>query len=130
MARKQNKILKLNFSIDVGSGDETVKGTFELDKSAHRIIGIEMSSNRPDIMFFRGTQIIKINDEEFFPEGHQTMKLMCGQNILPHERFYDLKGIDPGNRKVELIYTDTDNAAAAFEPYKAILYVYCSINED
>ena len=116
MARKQNKILKHLFSIDVGSGDETVKGSFELDKSAHRIIGIEMSSNREDIMFFRGTQVIKFNDEEFFPEGFETKKLMCGQNIVPHLRFYRLGMIDPGNRKVELIYTDTNNAAAGFEP--------------
>lgn len=129
MARKQNKILKHLFSIDVGSEGETYKGSFELDKSAHKIIGIEMSSNRDDVMFFRGTQAIRFNDEEFFPEGFETKKLMCGQNIVPHLRFYRLGMIDPGNRKVDLIYTDNANDAAGFEPYKVILYVYCSYSE-
>lgn len=130
MARKQNKIIKHLFSIDVTAANETVKNSFELDKNAHRIIGIEMSSNRDDLMFYRGTQVIKFNDEEFFPEGFQTKKLMCGQNIVPHLRFYRLGMIDPGNRKVDLIYTDTDSVLIGFEPYKVILYVYCSYSEE
>jgi hypothetical protein len=130
MPRKQNKIIKQLFSIDVTAGDDTYKQSFELDKNVHRIIGIEMSSDRDDLMYYRGSQVIKINDEEFFPEGFETKKLMCGQNILPHLRYYRLGQIDPGNRKIELIYTDTDNAVAGFEAYKVILYVYGSLAEE
>lgn len=131
MSRKQNKVLKQLFSIDVLASGSTVKGSFEVDKNAARITGIEISSDRDDLVYYRGTQIIKINDEEFFPEGFESKKLMCGLNIPPHMRFYRLGSVDPGNRKIELIYTDTDNPSlAGFEPYKIILYVYCTLADD
>lgn len=131
MARKQNKVLKELFTIQIGSSGETVKGSFEVDKNSHRITGIEISSSRDDLLYYRGSQIVKINDEEFFPEGFESKKLMCGLNIPPHMRFYRLGSIDPGNRKVELIFTDTDNPTVApFEPYTVILYVYSSLADD
>lgn len=131
MARKQNKVLKELFSINVTTSGETVKAAFEVDKNAHRITGIAISSNRDDLLYYRGSQVIKINDEEFFPEGYESKRLMCGQNIVPHLRFHRMGAVDPGNRKVELIFTDTDNASVApFEPYTVVLYVFCTLADD
>lgn len=131
MSRKQCKVLKQLFSINVSTSGETVKGSFEVDKNAARITGIEISSDRDDLMYYRGSQVIKINDEEFFPEGFESKKLMCGLNIPPHLRFYRLGSVDPGNRKIEIIYTDTDiPSLAGFEPYKVILYVYSSLADE
>lgn len=131
MSRKQNKVLKELFSINVTTSGETVKASFEVDKNAHRITGVEISSSRDDLMYYRGSQVVKINDEEFFPEGFESKKLMCGLNIPPHMRFYRLGSVDPGNRKVELHYTDKDNPSVApFEPYTVILYVYSTLSDD
>jgi hypothetical protein len=128
MSRKQNKVIKQLLTLDITSSGQTFKDSFEVDKNVERIIGVEMSSTRDDLMFYRGSQIIKINDEEFFPEGYQSSKLMHGINISANLRLYRLGKIDPGNRKVELIYTDTDNPSVApFEAYTVILYVYSTV---
>lgn len=124
---KQNKIIKQVFVLDVEE-EETVKGSYEVDKNAEKIIGIALSSNRDDITYYRGTQLIKINDEEFFPEGYETKQLMCGINVPPNQRFYKFdEPIAPGNRKVEIAYTDNANDAYGFEPYKIFLYVYSQL---
>ena len=128
MSRKQNKIIKQLFTLDVSASGETVKDIFEVDNNADKIIGVEMSSTRDDLMIYRGSQIIKINDEEFFPEGYESKKLMNGININANHRHFRLGMIDPGNRKVELIYKDTDNPAVApFAAYTVILYVYSTL---
>jgi hypothetical protein len=125
MANKQNKIIKQVFALTVSTAATTVKGSFEVDKNAEKIIGVQISSDREDIAYYRGTQIIKINDEEFFPEGFESKHLMCGINVNPNQRYFRLGKINPGNRKVELIYTDSGNdAVAAFDTHKIYLYVY------
>ncbi|CAN5729426.1 hypothetical protein BH11BAC7_BH11BAC7_21350 [soil metagenome] len=125
MANKQNKIIKQLFTLTIDSAGETFKGSFEVDKNAEKIIGVAISSDREDIVYFRGSQIIKINDEEFFPEGYETKQLMCGINLSPNQRYYRLGKINPGNRKVDLIYTDSgNNSVAGFETHKIYLYVF------
>lgn len=131
MARKQNKVLKELFSITVSNNGDVVKQSFEVDKNTHRITGIAISSNRDDLLYYRGSQLIRINDEEFFPEGYESKRLMCGQNIVPHLRYYRLGSVDPGNRKIDLAFTDTDNPSVApFEPYTVILYVFSTLADD
>jgi hypothetical protein len=121
---KQNKIIKQLFSLDVSTEGTTVKGSFEIDKNAESIIGIAVSSSRDDIVFYRGTQSININGEEFFPEGYETKQLMCGINVSPNQRYYRLGNINPGNRKIDIAYTDNASDAAAFAPYRIFLYVF------
>lgn len=128
MPRKHNKIIKQLFTLSVTASGQTVKEAFEVDKNADKIFGIEMSSSRDDLMYFRGSQIVKINDEEFFPEGYESKKLSHGINVPANQRFFRLGMIDPGNRKVELIYTDTDNPLVApFAAYTVTLYVYSTL---
>lgn len=128
MAYKQNKIIKQVFSLNIDSAGETFKGSFEVDKNADKIIGIAISSDREDIVYYRGSQIIKINEEEFFPEGYESKQLMCGINLSPNQRYYRLGKINPGNRKIDLIYTDSGNDSyAAFEAHKVYLYVFSTL---
>ena len=124
---KQNKIIKQVFALDVTEAEETFKGTFEVDKNADKILGIAVSSSRDDLVYYRGTQAIKINEEEFFPEGYETKHLMCGINVPPNQRYFRLGRIDPGNRKVEIIYTDNASEASEFSPYRIFLYVYSQL---
>lgn len=125
MAIKQNKIIKERFTIDVPAASASYKGTFEIDKNADKIIGVSISTDRDDIVYYRGTQIIKINDEEFFPEGFESKHLMSGINVSPNERYFRLGRINPGNRKVEIIYTDSGiSDMVAFTAHKVYLYVF------
>ena len=125
MAIKQNKIIKERFTVDVPTAATTFKKAFEVDKNVDKIIGIAISSDRDDIMFFRGSQVIKINDEEFFPEGFESKLLMCGINVPPNERYFRLGRINPGNLKVEIIYTDSGlDDMVSFAAHKVFLYVF------
>lgn len=122
---KQNKIIKDKFTIEISTPASTVKGSFEVDKNADRIIGIALSSDRDDILYYRGTQAIKINDEEFFPEGFESKNLMCGINVPPNERCYRIGRIKPGNRKVDISYTDSGfSDMVDFSVHRVYLSVY------
>lgn len=122
---KQNKIIKERFTLDSTIDGGTVKGSFEVDKNAEKIIGIAISSDRDDIVYYRGSQVIKINDEEFFPEGFESKHLMSGINVAPNQRFFHLGKVNPGNRKVDISYTDSGKAGmVGFEAHKVYLYVY------
>ena len=125
MAIRQNKIIKERFTLEITSAGETFKDSFEVDKNADKIIGIALSSDRDDIIYYRGSQIIKINDEEFFPEGFESKLLMCGINVPPNERYFRLGRINPGNRKVEIIYTDSGiDDMVSFSQHRVYLYVF------
>lgn len=122
---KQNKIIKERFTLQITAGGGTFKGTFEVDKNADKIIGVSVSSNRDDILYYRGTQAIKINDEEFFPEQFESKHLMSGMNVPPNERYFRLGRINPGNRKVDIVYTDSgDSGMVEFAVHKVYLYVF------
>ena len=122
---KQNKIIRERFTIDVTESAGTFKGSFEVDKNAHRIIGIAISSDRDDIIYYRGTQSIRINDEEFFPEGYESKYLMSGLSVSPNERCCRIGRIKPGNRKIDIAYTDSGNdAMIEFLAHHVYLYVY------
>lgn len=122
---KQNKLIKERFSIDVSTSGSTVKSTFEIDKNAEKIIGVAISSDRDDIVYYRGTQAIKINDEEFFPEKFESRFLMSGLNVPPNSRLFLIGEVPPGNRKVEIVYTDSGNdAMVEFAAHKVYLYVF------
>ncbi len=122
---KQNKIIKEVFTINVTAASSTVKASFEIDKNAETILGLAIGSSHPEIVMYRGSQSIKINDEEFFPEGYESNRLMCGQGVSPNARIYRIGKINPGNRKVEIAYTDSGNDDySGFIPHKVFLYVY------
>jgi len=128
MAHKQNKIIKEVFTLEITSEGEAHKGTFEVDKNADKILGVAISSDRDDIAYYRGSQMIKINDEEFFPENYESKHLMSGLNVPPNLRYYRLGRIDPGNRKVEIVYTDSGlGDIVAFANHRIFLYVYSSL---
>lgn len=125
MAR-QSKIIADIFTLTVNSSGGTFKGSFEVDKNAEKIIGISISSDRDDIAHYRGSQVIKINDEEFIPEGFESKRLMCGQDVPPNLRMWKFENaIQPGNRKVDIIYTDSGKSdMSEFSPHDVYLYVF------
>ncbi len=124
MAIKQNKILREVFTIEVTASASTVKISFEVDKNADKIFALGIDSDHPDIVCYRGSQVIKINDEEFFPESYQSKRLMCGINVSPNTRVIHIGKINPGNRKIDIAYTDSGNDdIVGFVPHKVFLYV-------
>jgi hypothetical protein len=126
----RSKIIKEWVDVKVTTANATVKETFEVDKHASKIIGISITSDYNDKMYHRGSQRIVINEKEIYPEDYESKELMQGLNVPVNDRMITLgEEIEPGNRKVELDYKDTNHPYAPFIPYRVRLYVFSRIDE-
>ena len=121
----RSKIIKEWIDIQVNDPNSTVKDSFEIDKLAACVMGISITSNFDDQLYYRGSQRIAINDKEIYPEDYESKMLMHGLNVPVNHRIIRFgEIIEPGNRKVEIEFKDTDHPSAGFSPYRVRLYVY------
>ena|ERR1700757_680892 len=128
MAR--SKIIKEYVDVLVTAANATYKGEFEVDKHAAHIIGIAISSNFDDLLYYRGSQRISINDVEIYPENYESKMLLQGLNVAVNERMIKFgEDILPGNRKVDIEYKDADHPSATFQTYRVRLYIYSTLEE-
>jgi hypothetical protein len=117
--------VKKRFDLAVTEAGKTFSKTFELDKNIVYIKGILMSSDKDDLMYYRGSQKVEVNKEEVFPENYESKLLQSGINVSPNQRYYDLANMPAGVGIVKLEYKDTSDSRAAFEPYRVSLYLDC-----
>src|SRR5688572_12893780 len=108
------KRIKKRFDIEVPDASNVYSKTFDLDKNITSIHGILFTSNRDDLLYYRGSNKIEINRQEIFPEGYETKLLMTGLNVSPNDRFYNLGGILPGNGKLKIDYKDIPDERLVF----------------
>src|SRR4051812_16975329 len=109
------KTVKTRFDIQITEANQSVSKTFELDKSIGSVKGLLITSDKDDLLYYRGTQKIEINKEEYFPENYESKLLMSGLNVPPKQRYYDLGSVSPGNGSVKIVYTDQDDGRTGFE---------------
>ena len=107
-----------------------VNKSFELDKNIKKINGVLVTSDKDDLLYYRGTQKIEINNQEFFPENYESKLLMSGINVSPNQRYYIINTENIGNGIVKLSYTDADDGRTAFVPYRVSLYVDCEMEDE
>ena len=119
------KPVKKRFDIQVTEANKTVSKTFELDKNIKTVKGMLITSDKDDLLYFRGTQKVEINKEELFPENYESKLLMSGINVPPKGRYYDLGGINPGSGIVKIEFKDSDDGRTPFETYRVSLYLDC-----
>jgi hypothetical protein len=124
------KPVKKRFDVQVTAAKETVTKTFELDKNIKSVKGVLVTSDKDDLLYYRGTQKIEINKEEYFPENYESKLLMSGINVSPKQRYYDLGGVNPGNGIIKLIYTDNEDGRTVFQAYRVSLYVDCEMEDE
>lgn len=123
------KPVKKRFDVQVKEPRQAVTQTFELDKNIKAVKGVLVTSDKDDLLYYRGTQKIEINKEEYFPENYESKLLMSGINVAPKHRYYDLGNVNPGNGIIKLIYTDNEDGRTRFEPYRVSLYVDCEMED-
>lgn len=123
------KATKKRFDIKILLANSTVSDTFELDKNIVKVHGVLVTSDKDDLLYYRGTQKIEINKEEFFPDNYESKLLMSGINVAPKQRYYDLGGASPGNGRVQITYKDLDDGRTRFEPYRVSLYLDCEMED-
>lgn len=124
------KIIKEWVDVQVTEANKTFKESFEVDKNVFKIIGIAITSNYNMQMYLRGSQRISINEKEIYPEDYESQMLMQGLNVSANDRIIKLaEEMEPGNRRVEIDFKDTDHPDAGFVPYRVRLYVYSKVHE-
>jgi len=122
-------IVYKTFSFLVDTPNISYNKKFELDKNIKVVSAIMLSSDKPNQLFFRGSQKLEINGEELYPEDYESRLLMSGISVPPNERYVDMgDSVLAGNGEVKIVYKDTDNTLASFDTYKVILNLKCDIS--
>ena len=116
-------IVEKRFDIQVATKGQTVIWKFELDKTAKLIKGIKVTSDREDLLFYRGTQKIEINGKERFEDNYESKNLQSSLNVDVNARYKDMRDTEPGNGVVVITYVDNNHPLFAFTPYRVSLYV-------
>ena len=83
---------------------------WELPKKTKFVKGIQLTSDYPDNLYYRGAQRIEIGGEELFPEGFESRILMSSLSVAPRERFFNLGEVLPGDLSVKVRYQDKPHA--------------------
>jgi hypothetical protein len=123
------KRIKKRYDIDVTTQNAVTSKTFELDKNVEKVHGVLFTSDRDDLMYYRGSGKVELNSDEIFPEGYETKLLMSGLNVSPNERYYNLGGVTPGNFKLKVEYKDTPDSRLAFAAYRVSIYLDVEVKE-
>ena len=122
------RLLDKIFSFLVDADGATVNKKFDLDKNVKVVHGILLSSDRPKLLFYRGSQRIEISGDEIFPEDYESKILMSGISVPPDNKFRRLgNGVVAGNGEVKIQYKDTPNSSASFVSYRVIITLQCEM---
>jgi hypothetical protein len=123
------KRIKKRYDINVTEQNAVTSKTFELDKNVEKVHGVLFTSDRDDLMYYRGSGKVELNSDEIFPEGYETKLLMSGLNVSPNERYYNLGGVTPGNFKLKVEYKDSPDSRLAFAAYRVSIYLDVEVKE-
>jgi hypothetical protein len=123
-------LIKERFDVDITTANQSFRAEFELDKNAQFLYGIALTSDRDDLLFYRGSQKIQLNDVELFPEGFESKLLISGLNVPPNERIVLLGNIPTGNGKIDFLYKDTPHPSVSFTPHRVTLYAFSLVTLD
>jgi hypothetical protein len=124
-----NSIVKKRFNIFIDKPNMVYAQSFEMDKTIAFIKGVLMTSNKDDLLYYRGSQKIEINRQEIFPEDYESKLLMTGINCSPNVRYFQTGEMPIGNGILKVDYKDTDDSRAAFEPYRISVYLDCELSD-
>jgi hypothetical protein len=129
MSYKHN-ILKERFDIEVTASGETFKGEWELDRHADVVFGVAVTSDSEEMVYYRGSQKMQVNDRELFPEDFESKLLMSGLSVAPNQRMAKVGNVETGNKRVEVWYKDQNHPKAPFSPYRVSFYFFSRVKPD
>ena len=126
---QEAKYIKKRYSFTVDTANTTYPKKFDLDKNVKLVRGLLMNSDRPNLLFYRGSQKIELSGIELFPEDYESKLLMSGMSVPPDQKYADLgDDVLAGNGELKVQYKDKDNSNTFFEPYEVSVYLVCELN--
>jgi hypothetical protein len=116
------------YSFLVDTANQSYNKKFDLDKNIALVHSVQVTSDHPELIYYRGTQKIEINGDEIFPEDYDSRLLLSGISVAADERFVSLgTGAIAGNGEIKVLYKDADNSSAVFQSYQFILVCKCEL---
>lgn len=120
------KIVYKRFIITVDGANASYNKKFDLDKNTRFVTAMQVTSDKPEQIYNRGSQRIEISGDELYPEDYETKLLMSGISVAPDDRFVELGEVAPGNGEVKILYKDF-NGPVAFSAYTVVFIFKCEI---
>ncbi|WP_108866868.1 hypothetical protein [Aquimarina aquimarini] len=113
---RKTKETRVTFSFKVDKENEGITiSHLELPKYTKKVKGLQLISDYPSKLYYRGSQRIEIGGEELFPDGFTSKLLMSSLSVPPRERFFELGEVAPGDLSVKVRFTDKEHTLASFE---------------
>jgi hypothetical protein len=123
-----SNIVYKRFSFLVDTANQSYNKKFDLDKNNVLVRALQVSSDHPELIYYRGTQRVEINGDEIFPEDYDSRLLLSGISVAADDRFVPLgNGAIAGNGEIKVLYKDADNTSAVFQAYQFILICKCEL---
>ena len=114
------------FELDVTAAGATVEETFTLPSIFKSVDDMLLTSNRKDLLAFRGKFRMSIGDQEIFTKNYRAELVMPGFHVSPDQKWRKLLQIadlEKSGNQIEFSYTDDTNGTGTFAPHKVYLYV-------
>ncbi|PTB98006.1 hypothetical protein C9994_00165 [Marivirga lumbricoides] len=111
---KDTREIRKSFSFRVDKANKIYTPiNWELPKKTKYVRGIQLTSDFPNKLYYRGAQKIEIGGDELFPEGFDSKILISSISVAPRERFFELGDVLPGDLSVKIRFEDKDHERAA-----------------
>lgn len=126
----KHDIIKERFDIQIDNPNEIKKVQWELDPNADIMFGLTVTSDQEEQLYYRGSQKIRLNDQELFPEDFESKLLMSGLSVSPNHRMVKIGDVKTGNRRVEVWFKDQNYSSLKFRPYRVSFYLFSKVKCD
>ncbi len=116
-------ILRIREDFQVTQEGQPVTHEFTLDAGVTDVQAVGLTSDREDLLFYRGDVKIQINSEEHVAEKTEAKLLMTGLNVDPNDRMLTFPSpVLPGSGNVRIDYNDNAHNQTVFQPYRVSVY--------
>src|SRR5688500_20182130 len=93
----ENRLVDKIFTFLVEDAGQPVNKKFDLDKNVKVVHGIAISSDKPNLLFYRGSQRLELSGDELFPEDYESKMFMSGMAVAPDDKYKTLgNGVEIG----------------------------------
>jgi hypothetical protein len=121
------RLVNKSYTILIEVEGQPVSKVISLDKNVKQVHGIQLTSDQPKLLYYRGSQRIEISGDELEEENFESKMLMSGQGVAPDNRYKTYGDVVAGNGEVKIAYKDTFNPNAVFTPYRVTFNFLCEM---
>ena len=123
---EETRLIEDFFEFTVNTAGETVNSEFTLPSTFKNVQDMLLTSNRKDLLAFRGKFSMFIGGKEIFARDYRAELVMAGFHVSPNEKWRKLlkvEDLDKTGDQIDFTYTDDATGSGDFASYKVYLYV-------